>query len=372
MPVVEREMQAAHTSLPRNMPALTGIRGWASLWVLLYHVTLFDHVPGLDRGAMGVDAFFILSGFVLSHGYAHGLARLDFGAIRTFLRGRVARIYPLHLLALGIAVAVVLAFPAFAAARSAGRFSVSAFFACLLLVQNWGFAMPTAWNSPTWSLSAEWFAYLAFPFVALAVMRLRSAGLAVGCAVVCLAVEAAVFLAKGSTTPDALGSLGMFRMACEFGAGSLLWRATWLGWRLPGGAWVPAALAFAAAAFVPSAELFALPAFAIFIVQGASEIGPAHRVLAHPVSKWLGDISFSVYLLHFIPLDLMHWAVEPAIGRPAWIACQIGFVPLVLAVSHVTFNAFEMPAKRWLSANHRASASAAWSPGRVAPQEENS
>jgi peptidoglycan/LPS O-acetylase OafA/YrhL len=113
------------------------------------------------------------------------------------------------------------------------------------------------------------------------------------------------------------------------------------------------------AATIHGAEFLALPAFAAFVMLAATECGPAYRVLAHPISVWLGDISFSVYLIHFIPLDLLHWAVEPAVPRWTWIACQIVFVPAVLAVSHATYEWFEMPAKRLLTTRPITAVSAA-------------
>lgn len=338
--------------LARNMPALTGIRGWAALWVLLFHVNSFDRfrVPGIASGYLGVDAFFILSGFVLSHGYATRFAQPTKLAWVRFLRGRVARIYPLHLLMLSVSLIVVLALPQFSAARTAGRFSAQALLACMLLIQNWGAVLPESWNSPTWSLSAEWCAYLVFPVMAAFVLRLRSGRTSLLFAFGCWILLTAAFLLLGKRSLDSMGSAGMIRMAFEFTAGSLLWRAAFLGWRLPRQAtfWAAAMLLFGA--ILPGATFLALPAFAMFVLLGASEEGAAHRLLAQPISIWLGEISYSVYLIHFIPLDLLHWAVKPVVPGWAWIMCQLAFILMVLAASSGMYRWFELPAKRLLSA----------------------
>jgi peptidoglycan/LPS O-acetylase OafA/YrhL len=332
------------------MPALTGIRGWAAIWVLLYHITLFDYPPGFENGYLGVDAFFILSGFVLSHGYARRLAPLSFGGWLRFITGRIARIYPLHLLTLGLTLLVVLALPDFRAARSAGRFSTDAFFAGLALIQNWGVAMPLSWNLPSWSLSAEWAAYLVFPLMTTVVVRIRSRGWALlGAACLLLLLFAAFRLVLRLPSLDSHGTSGMIRMAFEFSAGCLLWRAAALGWRLTPSLEIVPPVLLVLAAFVPGASFLALPAFAGFVLLAAGERGRVYRALAHPASVFLGEISFSVYLIHYVPLDLMHWAVEPAVPRWVWHCCQAAFVPATLVVSFVVYEYFEMPAKRWFT-----------------------
>lgn len=63
-------------TLPRNMPALTGVRGIAALWVLLFHLSIELGIGGPQwlrpipaSGWIGVDLFFLLSGFVLMHSH---------------------------------------------------------------------------------------------------------------------------------------------------------------------------------------------------------------------------------------------------------------------------------------------------------------
>ena len=71
--------------------------------------------------------------------------------------------------------AMVLFWPGFTTPfpRPEERFGLAPFVANLLLVQNWAFFLPPSWNSPSWSLSAEWAAYLVFPAFLVAAGRAR-------------------------------------------------------------------------------------------------------------------------------------------------------------------------------------------------------
>jgi peptidoglycan/LPS O-acetylase OafA/YrhL len=157
---------------------LTGIRFVAAAWVLLYHlqgplnqlnllIPVFADV--LRVGRLGVDLFFALSGFILTHTYLRRLGP----AVR--VRGtvdfwwlRLARIYPVHLVMLFIAGGAVVA-----QAKVTGDeldrdwLNPLDFAKNLLLVQEWGPEPQRGWNFVAWSLSMEWLAYLVFPLLVL-------------------------------------------------------------------------------------------------------------------------------------------------------------------------------------------------------------
>jgi len=94
----------------RHYPALTGLRGWAALWVFLYHAWVFatprqitvelgDFVlnltPFLSIGGAGVSIFFVLSGFLLGLPFAEWQAGLrGRPALGRYLFRRVARVFP--------------------------------------------------------------------------------------------------------------------------------------------------------------------------------------------------------------------------------------------------------------------------------------
>src|SRR5512135_3691795 len=102
--------------MARTMPGLTGIRGIAALWVILYHYAItpldvlrLDQIlPFVRYGYIGVDLFFILSGFIITHVHGRDTASLAPMPVLHFLSLRIARIYPVHIVTLFGLLAIVL------------------------------------------------------------------------------------------------------------------------------------------------------------------------------------------------------------------------------------------------------------------------
>ncbi|MDP4888605.1 MAG: acyltransferase [Candidatus Nanopelagicales bacterium] len=159
---------------------LTGIRAVAAVWVLFYHLqgpldTLgVMSIPVLSDvirvGRLGVDLFFALSGFILTHTYlrklgpkAHARPTLEFWWLR------LARIYPVHFVMLNAAgLAVVAQALITGENKDRPRLNPIDYIRNLLLIQEWGPNPERGWNVVAWSLSMEWLAYLLFPVVVLA------------------------------------------------------------------------------------------------------------------------------------------------------------------------------------------------------------
>ncbi len=153
----------------KTFQTFTGLRGFACLCVILFHLTdpptlynypflnciAFLRLPAfIQFGLRWVDLFFILSGFVLTLKYIKN----DHG---NYLRNRVYRIFPLHLLIL-ILFIITNHDSDYVDPR---RFSLDTLPSNLLLVQSWIYDMRTTWNYPAWTLSSEWFLYLMFTFL---------------------------------------------------------------------------------------------------------------------------------------------------------------------------------------------------------------
>jgi len=157
---------------------LTAFRALCAAWVFAYHIDLQLLRPAasvvgplLERGYLGVDGFFILSGLVLALAHARlGLRRQE---LLGFWSKRLARVYPVHLAMIGL-LAILLGIGALAgvAPREPDRFGLLELARSLVLVQAWRFSDRLAWNYPSWSISTEWAGYLLFPVVWIGVRRL--------------------------------------------------------------------------------------------------------------------------------------------------------------------------------------------------------
>lgn len=178
------------TSLPLSagsLPALTSLRFFAALAVVVLHYRdLLGPLPawllhGIVGGQYGVTFFFVLSGFILTYKYKSWFEQgVRDAAYWRFQRFRLARVYPLYLL--GLLLDTPWHLIERAQAGQLGHDS-ALYWASWLLnlvgLQAWVPAVPYAmfWNTPAWSVSAEFFFYAAFPFVtALLGRRLRSPG----------------------------------------------------------------------------------------------------------------------------------------------------------------------------------------------------
>ena len=156
-----------HTFAGRvRIEQLTGIRWFACLLVFLHHNTPGGQTPMwivyfMNNGACAPAIFFVLSGFVLAITYADSLKRLDGKSTWDYVVARIARIYPLYLLMLLVALAFTLQ-----RGSNVGRMD---FALQLTTMQSWSPDHGAAYgvNPPGWTLSIEVFLYMCFPFLLL-------------------------------------------------------------------------------------------------------------------------------------------------------------------------------------------------------------
>lgn len=289
-----------------NIRPLTSLRFFAALWVVLFHYwpkLAVDVTPALvTKGYLGVELFFVLSGFILCHVYltAFGEGRFRYGA---FLWNRLARVYPLHLATLLGMILLGVGAGLAGLSVDAGILRWDALPANLLMVQAWGFAPAAAFNHPSWSISAEWFAYLSFPgfaFLAWAMRRrpwLYAAGTLAGLAILYPAFQALTgqSLTQATIAWGALRIVPCFALGCAMHG---LWRSGVLRSRRAaalGALFSGAALLVSAGLGAP--DMVTVATFGALILSLASLARNGSTFGTQSAFVYLGEISYSTYMI---------------------------------------------------------------------------
>ena len=340
---------------PRGfIPALEGLRGVGAVLVVLYHLQPFIGTEAFRAGYLGVDLFFVLSGFIISHVYADAFRRPSRKLFTRFLIARVFRIFPLHAVVMLALLALTLLLPGGLSTRPGmDGPTLGSLTRSLLLVQHWGIASPHEWNpNPVdWTLSAEWLAYLCF-FITTAVVRRfqRPVVLLAAVALAMLGLELLIARAgyRGSDGLNAVGPLGLLRMAVEFFSGCMAHRLLQLR-KLPAQAAdmiILGSTALLVLACATSPAVWAAPAAIFGLVVGlvgGSARNPLTRLLASRPMQALGALSYSIYLVHWPVVLVYVWAVGRYGGSPE-LAHQ--FLLVGALVPCVTYWLVELPARR--------------------------
>ena len=352
----------------QSLPGLTGVRGVAALAVFLCHfepIALsflgFDARNGLrivGNGFRGVDLFFILSGFILFHVHSQDFRNLTISQTKRFYLLRFFRVYPLNTVVLLFMLPIPFFLPTFVewhrnAYLSQGAyhlrdFSLGAFVQSLLLAQTWTGLKIGTWNEPAWTLSAEVLGYSFFPFLAAFVCRQVSALRATLWAIVCLTIFVVLMVIGGHATNNPSGTFGAIRMVFCFVAGAYLCRSFQLG------AVRERAAIVTVASVILIGVLFSVDRFAILSVFGFAglilglsyQAGPVHYFVTTKPIMYLGQISFSFYLVHLIPLDLFRWRFGNALrgsGIEIRIAVLCLLVALTVSLAALTYRLIEVP-----------------------------
>ncbi|WP_297514087.1 acyltransferase [uncultured Caulobacter sp.] len=335
---------------------LTALRFFAAFWVVLYH-----YWPKLDvgftptiaaKGYLGVEAFFTLSGFILCHVYVRGFGegRFRYG---DFLWNRLARVYPLHLATLvGVGAMAVVATMA-GLSVDPNILAWKALPANLLLVHAWGFAPVSGWNHASWSISAEWFAYLTFPAFALAAWRLRARPVsAVLGALALIAVLYPAFQAlAGFPLTEATIQWGALRIVPCFAYGCAL-HALWRSGRVPdrlsgyGAAFLGVATLAAVRFSLPDPVIVMLFGALIFMLASLARAG--FEFAGQSVFTYLGEISYSTYMI-CIPWKIL--AINAAArllnieGEKLPLLIWVLIVAALVPLSAISYHLIERPCR---------------------------
>lgn len=352
---------------PANIKPLTSLRFFAAMWVVVFHY--WPHLattgtpPLVAKGYLGVECFFILSGFILCHVYLPPFeaGRFKYG---DFIWARIARIYPLHiatLIAIGLMAAVALA-----AGQSvdANVLSLAALPANLTMTQAWGLAPVAGWNHPSWSISAEWFAYLMFPAFATAAITMRRwPGVAVAGA---LALLSGLYVAferfAGFSLTQATISWGVLRIVPCFTLGCALflaWRAGAADRRKAYAGTVFFLLAALAAAQFGAPDMLTVSAFGGLIISLAQVSKAGGGLGSNAILVYLGEVSYAVYMVCipwevlFVNLSVrtLHLSSKQ-LPLPLWFIFVVSVVPVAAIAHHLIERPARERIKLWRAATY--------------------
>ena len=349
------------------LPALTGIRLVAATWVVLFHFqdVVYHLLPVslrgreiIDSGYLGVEVFFVLSGFILSHTWSERLRSGDAGVLRRFYSGRFARMYPLHLVSLvGVGLLALGAHVLGRSLSSEAVYTPVSFIENLALLQM--ISPEDSWNPPAWSLSAEAAAYLVLPVLVIVIARLRS-GLALAVATVGavgIATVATIAVTRGASfEPTSIGAVWV-RIATEFLAGCLLWscwqrfevlRTSSTVLALVGGVGVLAVVVGIDG--VGPSDFLVVPFVAALVVGCAQVSGPVASALGTRVWDYGGRISFGLYIAHLPVLMVMSnvlpWESHEHDSIVVRTAIVVAYLGTALLAAMILYRVVEEPARR--------------------------
>jgi peptidoglycan/LPS O-acetylase OafA/YrhL len=340
-----------------------GARGLAALMVALFHFGLGEPaVVRIPAGYLFVDLFFVLSGFLICTTYAQRLGAP--GGLPLFLVRRIGRLLPLLVVATLAYVTVLdaglLAQRLFEPGKPAPPLMLPTpkeLLATLTMTHSLGLFDHAILNYASWSISTEFYAYLAF---ALLCLLLRGRARLLAFAVTALAawlvsVWASVRLRQCLTWGGCLDltfDFGYWRCIAGFFLGALFsqMRPRAPPWGMPGlaqGVTLAALLAMLLLARRwPALGLVAPLLFGLFLLSIRGDRGPLAALLGRPALQVLGRHSYSVYLMH--PVILLAWNPwrPDTPGLLDKLLFVGAYVALVCWVAGWTFRLVEEPMRK--------------------------
>lgn len=365
-----------------KLDALTSLRFFAAAMIVAGHGQLDFGQAGFSRFAtsfptpQGVSLFFVLSGFVLSYAYP---TLHSWSHVARFWWARFARIWPAHAFAL---ILLVAAMPDWTYLNLTPERPLPVILANLLMVHAW---IPVkdyyeSLNVVSWSISTEFFFYFTFPFLihrwsttwhwklvlviglwAMVVTVASTSGIPVRSSPDRASVHALVYihpltrLLEFTTGILAFSLYKRVRGGLHLPRGSataievliiaLALTAMWVTLHLSRNPAVSQEIGAAGTYWLKNAGSF--PVFAVLIVIFALQRGWVSRVLRLPLLVLLGEISYSLYLVHTYPLRYLRaYLKDFSEFDPQWLFAAYWLVAIVL--SYLMYSAVEKPARAYL------------------------
>ena len=359
----------ASTGSRKEIRSLTGLRGLAAVWVMVLHTEFVEkpwNLPRVvvDHGYLAVDLFLVLSGYVMALNYGRSFQNgIAWPVVLGFLRRRFARTYPLYFVMTCIIFALnywhaLIVWPAKGQVCNSSTLIPN-----LLLVQSWATHFCSL-DPPSWSISAEWGAYLLFPllcgvFLFGSKTRLLASAILAFSVLVVLGMLPTAWLAEPGyrfgplNISNTVTIAPALRCLAEFAIGLTIYRVSQseLVTRTAARGWPSLVVGGSILVLlcVRGGDVAIVLLFGVLILTLTSDKGILAAALGCTAVYFLGEISYSIYMIHY-PIFMMtqetlarlpHAYREYAIDLTVWISTMV--------LSTATYFVIERPARRLLS-----------------------
>ena len=382
--------ESAYLAPKPRYEILDGLRGVAALMVVAFHLLeTYSKGPSeqiINHGYLAVDFFFVLSGFVIGYAYDDRWGKMSIG---TFFKRRLVRLHPM--VVAGTLIGAALFFFAGTAFPKTLEVEGWKFALCLVMgllmipcgmgldIRGWG--ETNSFNGPNWSLTYEYIANILYAFIFRYLPKVALAVLCAVCAVFTLDLTLGwdIFdLFPNGPQYNVIGGwsltaqqiyVGFARLLYPFLCGLLISRIlpsrrsesnpSGSPIHLKGGFWW-CALAIVVIFSVPCIggrqclwdglyqAVCILIVFPLLVLAGAGSVTTDAKSTA--VCKWMGEISYPLYITHFPLMYMqMNWVAEHA-DAPLWqhitVSAGVFFVSIILAWG--LLKIYDTPVREWL------------------------
>lgn len=356
-----------------HIKPLTSLRFFAAMMVVVLHIkdefgpafNLNEVSLSFDAGGIGVDFFFLLSAFILSHVHRMDFVDSPWPQYKRFLLLRLARIYPNHLVMLLLWLIAFGLIPLIAGGLItasdglAQKHTPASFVSNLFLVHAWGFHDIETWNHPSWSISSEWFAYLLFPFMIALWYRISNWRVRVFAALLAYVGSAVLYMAADAYDLLLTVHYGNLRIFFLFIIGVGLY--DFYAWLRANGRRIPAADAMAwssvvvlfALMHVDASMALLVPVLVVLLLAAADSRDSFHRVFSWGPLVYLGEVSYAIYMVHALVEKVWEFIYRKWLGDGFFTfeSGLIGLLGVMLACTvagMMLYHVVERPARRFL------------------------